>query len=130
MVPEEGSRRPHRRLLRLVPEVGLGEEVARWPARSGNDRFAMTSDAAGRLYIVGWRERGGSHALVRLDWRASAGLSVVGWASGGGRVIGSTVRASSRGVSFYVQRGPNRVEAVGWFASELRDSPGGERRCF
>ena len=73
---------------------------------------------------------GGSHAVARLDWHPTEGLAVLGWASGGGQLIGSTVRASDRGVSFYVHRGPRQVEALGYYAAELRAAPGGERRCF
>ena len=128
-VSDEHGARATRRLLRLHPQVGVGEVVASWPERSGNDRFSLATDAAGTIYVVGWRERGGSHAVARLDWHPTHGLAVLGWATGGGGVVGSTVRASERGVSFYA-RGPHRVEARAYYAAELRTSPGGERRCF
>ena len=108
----------------------MGEVISSWPVRSGNDRFALASDAAGTLYIVAWHSRGGSHMVARLDWHPTVGMALLGWASGGGRVIGATVRASDRGVSFYVEHDGRRVEAAAYGAQELSTAPGGEHRCF
>jgi len=47
-----------------------------------------------------------------------------------GRVLASTVRASDRGLSFYVRRRGRRVVAESYAVEDLHHVPGGFARCF
>jgi len=128
-----GRRHREARLTRLDPSVGSGDIVATWPRgplSSANDRFALATDAEGTLYVVGWRDTAHHHVVLKLGRDAERSLELVGWASNSGRVIDGTVRAGSRGISFYVRRGRRRVLAMGYSPDDLVRSDAGYDRCF
>lgn len=120
------------RLLRLHPVTGSGEVVASWARRAspGNDRFAMSVDPSGAIYVAGWREHGFAHAVLRLRWEPDSGVALLGWRFGAGRVLAPTVRASDRGLSFYAEVGLRRIESRAYDAGELLTAGDGFDRCF
>lgn len=120
------------RLIRLDPGTGSGEVTIEWPRGgrgSRNDRYALSADPDGWLYVVAWRDSGFGHTVLRLGPGATT-VTIEGWAVGAGRPIERTVRASDQGVSFYARRGPSRVAAVGHRAANLLSTAGGPTRCF
>lgn len=135
--PRHGRRglgRRTMRLLRLDPVTGNGAVVGSWRRGAvgrANDEFALAADPDGWLYLVGWRGRAHSHVVLRLR-PSEENVELQGWRVGSGRPLKSTVRASDRGLSLYVERGHGRrrVEAVGYAPGDLRSSSGGWGQCF
>lgn len=133
----EGSRRIGRR---LVPEVriaalpvdGRGRAVilARFVRMTRNDRFALSVDAAGDVWVAAAVPAGRAHVLVELR-RDGDGLRVGGFRAGPGRLAeGDALRVDALGASLLVEDARLGVTPVGITHRDLVHLPAAAERCF
>jgi hypothetical protein len=126
----ERGRERRARMLAIHPDGNAGEVLGSWRRRGHNERFALSAEPSGALWVAGWPTSGSVHAVLRLT-RAGAALVEDGWALSVGRLVPDGARANDEGLTVIVDgRGRAGPEVRFHDVRSLRRGHGGPHACF
>lgn len=126
--------RPEARLIGLDARGHWSRVLASWRRGGRNERFELSADPDGGLYIVGHHRRAPFHAVLRVDVEpiglAPDHVRFRGLAIGRGRVADGGVRASDRGVTVVVVDDVQGAQGVGYEPADFLPDPRADERVF
>lgn len=131
------TRDVHRRTVRearflAIPVTtrGVPRVIARFVRATANDRFALSVDVAGDLWVAASPPVGRAHVLLRLA-RDGDDLRVAGFRPGAGRLAaGDSLRVDPLGATLVLEDRRRGVTPSGVQHRDLIRIPGAAERCF